>query len=246
MAPEAYESHRKLIALLFENEGAYCHNGVCDAAKIVRTLQENGLLETALPGRQEVVLTMECAGEHPLFFMKAVGDTLQGMGIAGALTKEAQMGEEGFRWSLAYRAKSVPDPVKFCERLERRGIAPLAIERLDDAHWRYRLDMRNARLEALALKSGEVRKVVRPVRPVWLDVVHVSRLSIRELPGSHWYADVVVYDKMLHILSMRQNDTRTRYLRLRLPEEAAYVKISDRFTLENIRSGLRLDAQGTR
>jgi len=71
-------------------------------------------------------------------------------------------------------------------------------------------------------------------------------LVVRELPGSHWYADVVVYDKMLHILSMKQNDTRTHYLSLKLPPDAVYVKIGDRFTLENLRSGLKLTAKGER
>jgi hypothetical protein len=106
--------------------------------------------------------------------------------------------------------------------------------------------MREARIDALPLHDGEVRKVVRPLRPVWVDVSGVRRLTIRELPGSHWYADVAVYDKMLRILSLKQNDTRTRYLRLRLPKEAVYVRIGDRYTLENIRSGLGLAAQGER
>jgi hypothetical protein len=243
LSPEAYASHRKLIALLFENPRAYCDEEGCDPVRIAATLRDNGLLDVSLPRREEVVLTMECAGEHPLFFMKAVEDTLQKMGLTGWLTKEARMDENGFGWSVTYRSGNVPDPVKMAERLKRMGVRVAEIERLEATHWRYRLDMGNAKLEALPLEAGETKKVVRPVRPVWLDVSRVDSLTIRELPGSHWYADVVVYDKMLHILSMKQNDTRTRYLRLRLPKEAAYVKIGDRFTLENIRSGLKLSAR---
>jgi len=243
MSPEAFESHRKLLSLLFENGGSYCDATGCDMGRIVKTLEENGLMDLRLPPGSEVTLTMSCEGKHPFFFMKTVDDTLHAAGLGGYLTRDAALGGEGFRWSVAYTAASAPDPVRLVERFARRGVRVEAIERLDAARWRYRLDMRDATLPATKIVPGESRRIVRPVRPLWLGVAGVRRLTIRELPGSHWYADVVVYDKMLHILSMKQNDTRTRYVRLRLPKEAVYVKITDRFTLENIRSGLRVDAR---
>ena len=243
VSPEAFESHRKLLSLLFENDANYCDATGCDMGRIVKTLEENGLIDLTLPAGSEVTLSMSCEGKHPFFFMKTVDDTLHAAGLSGYLTRDAALDGEGFRWSVAYTAASAPDPVRLVERFARRGVRVEAIERLDAARWRYRLDMKNATLPATPIEPGQSRKIVRPVRPLWLGVGGVRRLTIRELPGSHWYPEVVVYDKMLHILSMKQNDTRTRYVRLALPKEAAYVKIADRFTLENIRSGLRVDAR---
>ena len=143
-------------------------------------------------------------------------------------------------------SEGVPDPVLLGNRLKSFGVAVREIERLERGTWRYFLDLTRTVFPALSIEPSETKKVVRPVRPVWIDVSRIRDLTIRELPGSHWYPDVVVYDKMLKILSLRQRDARTRYLHLRLPSDAAYVKIGDRFTLENLRSGLRLSARGSR
>ena len=246
MDPADYDSHRKLIALLFENESEYRVGSDYDMVKIATVLEENGLLKLKLERSEEIDLTFENSGENNLFFMKVVEDTLRSLGLSSVLTKRATLDENGFVWQVAYVSNSVPDPVMIANRLVKKGARVTNIERIAAADWRYRIDLDDAKVDAMPIGSGEVKKIVRPVRPVWVDVSHIKRLTIRELPGSHWYADVVVYDKMLHILSMRQNDTRTRFMRLRLPSDAAYVKISDRFTLENLRSGLKLDAHGER
>ncbi len=244
MDEETYSSHSKLISLLFEDEASFMKSSSVDMVKVATTLEENGLLTLALPSARQIELSFEYGGENPLFFMKLMTDTLRNMGLTFVLTKSAKLDKEGFVWTVTFEAKTVPDPVLLAKRLERYYASVTDLERLDAARWRYRIDMSGAKIAAKPIQAGESLKIVRPIRPVWMDVSGVKRLIIRELPGSHWYADVVVYDKMLHILSMKQSDTRTRYLSLRLPADAAYVKISDRFTLENLRSGVKLTAKG--
>jgi len=241
---ETYASHSKLITLLFEDEDAFMKSSSVDMIKVATTLEENGLLNLALPSVSQIELTFEYGGENPLFFMKLMTDTLRNMGLTFVLTKHAGLDKEGFVWTVTFEGKVVPDPVLLAKRLEKYNATVTDLQRLDAARWRYRIDMSNANIAAKPIHAGESIRIVRPIRPVWMEVSRVKRLIIRELPGSHWYADVVVYDKMLHILSMKQNETRTRYLSLRLPADAAYVKISDRFTLENLRSGVKLTAKG--
>jgi hypothetical protein len=241
-----YGSHRKLIALLFEDDRRFRLGSGYDMVKIATVLEENGLLHLKLPTFTTVEIAFEYGGENPLFFMKQVDETLRNVGVSSFMTRSARLEREGFTWSVRFKTDAIPDPVLIAKRFARTGARVTDIERVERNRWRYRVDMSGARIPALAMEAGDIRKVVRPVRPVWIDVSKIRRLTIRELPGSHWYADVAVYDKMLRILSVKQNDTRTRYMRLRLPSDAAYVKISDRFTLENLRSGVKLSAQGER
>lgn len=241
---DTYASHSKLITLLFEDEASYMKSSSVDMIKVATTLEENGLLKLSLPSAQQIELTFEYGGENPLFFMKLMTDTLRNMGLSFVLTKQAKLDKDGFSWTVTFEAKSVPDPVLLAKRLEKNRAVVTDLERLESTQWRYRIDMSDAVVSAQSIHAGQSVKIVRPIRPVWMEVSRIKRLVIRELPGSHWYADVVVYDKMLHILSMKQNETRTRYLSLRLPADAAYVKISDRFTLENLRSGVKLTAKG--
>ncbi|WP_456383530.1 hypothetical protein [Hydrogenimonas sp.] len=239
-----YTTHRKLIGLLFENESEYRTDSGYDMGKVVEVLKENGLLHLELPSKEKIEMKFEYDGENPLFFVKMVDETLRGLGIANFLTKEARLDREKFRWSVLFVSDRIPDPALLASRLKKRGARVMEIERCEKTKWRYRIDVDGARMDALPMEAGEVKKVVRPMRPIWIDVSKVESVVIRELPGSHWYPDVVVYDKMLRILSMKQSDRRSRYMRLKLPERAAYLKIDDRFTLENLRSGLKLNARG--
>ncbi|WP_353661799.1 hypothetical protein [Hydrogenimonas sp. SS33] len=246
LSPRAFAGHQRLLALLFENESAFSGKKGYDMLKVAQTLEKNGLLDLSLQRVSTVEIAFECEGQAPLLLVKAAGDALRETGFPAALTKSAHRDRKGFVWRVMVTSDHIPDPVGLGERLAKRGIAVTGAEREDRTRWRYRLDLSDAKLPALSIEPGERKRILRPVRPVWLDVTRVSKLDIRESPGSHWYADVAVYDKMLKILSMRQNDTRTRFLRLRLPKGAAYVRIGDRFTLENLRSGLRISASGRR
>lgn len=239
-----YKKHQKLIKILFEDFKFYMRGGNVDNVKVVKTLEENGLLNLILPNSKNIELKFAYSGENPLFFVKSMNDTLQKMGISFYLIREAKLDKNGFIWTISFEAKIVPDPVLLAKRLAKYNISINSLERKDSTHWFYRIDMNNAILPTRVLQAGENFQLVRPIRPVWFNVSKIKRLILRESPGSHWYADVVVYDKMLHILSMRQNDTRTRYLNLKLPPDAVYVKVSDRFTLENLKSGLQITAKG--
>ncbi len=246
MDAREYRAHQKLIGLLFENEREYKKGSSYDMVKVARTLEENGLLKLSLPQAQRVALTFEYSGENPLFFMKIMNDTLRNIGLSFVLTTHAALGSDGFNWQVSFVSKRVPSPVILAQRLQKRGASIEEIVREDAAHWRYRIDMSGAKIAAIPILAGEVKKIVRPVRTVWLDISHIKRLIVSELPGSHWFPDLVVYDKMLRILSIKQSDERVRYVTLALPSEAVYAKIGDRFTLENIRSGLRVAAKGER
>jgi len=239
-----YKKHQKLIHILFEDSNYYMRGGNVDSVKVVKTLEENGLLNLILPESKNIVLKFAYSGENPLFFMKSMNDTLQKMGISFFLTREAKLDKNGLFWTISFEARIVPDPVLLAKRLAKYNIVISSLGRKDSTHWFYRIDMNNAILPTRVLQAGENFQLICPIRPVWFNVSKIKRLILRERPGSHWYADVVVYDKMLHILSMKQNDTRTRYLNLKLPPDAVYVKVGDRFTLENLKSGLQITAKG--
>jgi len=239
-----YKKHQKLIHILFEDSTLYIRGGSVDSVKVAKTLEENGLLNLILPKSKNIELKFAYSGENPLFFVKSMNDTLQKMGISFFLIKEAKLDKNGLLWTINFTARIVPDPVLLAKRLAKYNISINSLERLDSTHWFYRIDMNNAILPTRVLQAGKNFQLIRPIRPVWFNVSKIKRLILRERPGSHWYADVVVYDKMLHILYMKQNDTRTRYLNLRLPPDAVYVKVSDRFTLENLKSGLQITAKG--
>jgi len=243
---DIYEKHQKLIKVLFEDRKSFMRGKSVDSVKVAKTLEENGLLKLILKNSKTIELTFAYSGDNPIFFLKVMNDTLRKMGISFFLIKEAKLDKNGFIWSISFESKIIPDPVLLAKRLAKYNISINSLERKDSTHWFYRIDMSNAILPVKILQAGEDFQLIRPIRPAWFNVSKIKRLILKESPGSHWHSDVVVYDKMLHILYMRQNDMRTRYLNLKLPPNAVYVKISDRFTLENLKNGLVINARGER
>jgi hypothetical protein len=71
-------------------------------------------------------------------------------------------------------------------------------------------------------------------------------LVIWSLSGNNWYPYVSIYDKELHLLKVYKRDKKTRKITLQLPEETAYVKLADLYSLKNIKQGLRVQAKGTK
>jgi len=239
--------HQRLLRLLFSRDADFRTAEGYDVGKIAAVLKENGLLRTALPVEKEITVTFQSKeGASPTLFLKVVGGGLLQLGVPAPLTKEALYDGSRYRWQVVYKSASLPDPQALQMALSRYG-ADLRDARLDDkGDWLFVVDTRHAVLPVPRLKAGESRRTVRPVRPVWFDVSAIGSVTFREMPGSHWYPSVTVYDKMLHVLSVKRPRQRTRYLRLRLPREARYVKVTDRFSLENLRNGLRVDAGSAR
>lgn len=237
VGPDRYDAHRRLISILFEREAPYVRGEGYDIAAICRTLEENNLLRLEA---KSAYLLIDYGDISPIFAVKLTKEILRSVGAMRYLTQEAVWDESGFRWRIRLK-DGAPDPVQFIKRVRKSGGEVEGLSKKEGV-WHYRLDLSHARIEAIPLAAGERRKIVRPLRPLWIEVSALRSLGISELPGSHWYPDVAVYDKMLNILSVHRSDERRGYLRLRLPEGACYVRIGDRFTIDNLRSGLRLSA----
>ena len=239
---ETMRKHARLIALLFEQDAAYQTAWGYDLLKIAKTLETNGLLPApAAPARFRFQADAADAKRMALI----VYDVLRDIGAASALPVAG--GRDAQRTSLTVSiAKNVPSPIQLGERLRAYGVRMVGLRYLEKSEWQIDLDCSQCRLPALSLAPHETKSLLRPIQPIWLDVSQTARIDLRERAGSHWHPSVTVYDKMLRILSIITRQNRTRYLSVSLPEGAAYVRITDLYTLDNLRSGLRITARKAR
>ncbi len=247
LSARSVAGHQRLLALLFSRDADFRTAGGYDVGKIAGVLKENGLLRTALPTEREVRVSFQSGeDESPTLFLKVVGGALLQTGVPAPLTRGARFDGSVYRWDIAYKSASLPDPQALQKALRRYG-ARLARARLtQEGDWFFLIKTDRAFLPVARLRAGQSRRVLRPLRPIWFDVSAIKSVTFRENPGSHWYPSVTVYDKMLNVLSVKRPRQRTRYLRLRLPRTARYVKVTDRFSIENLRYGLRVDAGSAR
>ena len=240
---ETYRTHRQLFALLFENARDFVGaDGAYDLGAIAARLKSNGLLDLSYPSARPIEVRFECVGEGGFLVAKVLRTVLGRMGVAAPALERVVRREGETVWRFRFVGAKALDPEMLQRQLQKFDARLEAAQKAGVRRWRYRIDLRDAALPARRLEARTTDDIVRPVRPVWLDVTGLRSVTIREKPGSHWYPEVTVYDKMLHALSATHRRERTRYLRLRLPEGARYLRISDAYTIENLRNGLRIDA----
>jgi len=241
----AYARHIKFIKIIFSNEENYYMNDRVDVAKVIQTLKDNGLLDLFFKKPQEMHLTFQSSG-YPLFFVKIMSDTLQSMGYYRFITDRAKQDESGFFWTIRLTSEYAIDPVLLKDALQKRGCDIVDIDRNSQINWSYHIDMKEAYLMLDELAPYQERVLKKSLYEHWVNVKSAKSLTIWSLKGNNWYPYVSIYDKELHLLKVYKRDRKTKKIKLELPEDTAYVKIADLYSLKNIKEGLRIQAQGTK
>ncbi len=241
----AYARHVRFIRIIFANEEDYYTNARVDVAKVIQTLKDNGLLELFFKKPQEMHLTFQSGG-YPLFFVKIMSDTLQSMGYYRFITERSKQDESGFYWTIRLTGEYAIDPVLLKKALQKRGCDIVDINRNTKTDWAYHIDMKNAYLMLKELEPYTEKLLKKSLYEHWLNVKSAKSLTLWSLKGNSWYPYVSIYDKELHLLKVYKRDRKTKKIKLELPEDTAYVKIADLYSLKNIKEGLRVQAQGTK
>jgi len=238
-----YAQNRSFIEIIFSKEDAYMRNGALDVVKVTQTLKENGLLMLFYSEPRSVELTFSTNGTA-LFFTKLMEDTLHEMGYYRFLTREATLDAHGFVWKISMTSEYAIDPMILRKHLQKRGCGIIDIDRKSKTKWHYAIDMSEAKLGVKELTHGERHVFKRSLYAHWLDVSGVKKLHVWSLKGNRWYPNIAFYDKNMHLLKVYKQERKTLYKAFHLPKDTFYVKLSDLYSLKNIKDGLRVEAEG--
>ncbi len=239
---ETYKQNQAFIRIIFENESHFNTQGRIDVVRVVETLRENGLLTLLFRHPKTLQLTFETNGT-PQFFTALMSNTLRDMGYYHYLTDFAQMNNSGYVWRITMESEYATDPAALQRELARRGCSVLDIERKDEAHWRYLIDMSGAHLRLSPLEPGKKVTMKRLVYPRWLDVSNAKKLTLWSLKGNNWYPYIAFYDHDLRLLKLYKRDKRSWQIIMKLPRGCAYVKVADLYSRKNMNAGLSARVQ---
>ena len=239
-----YETQKNLINVLFAaEEGFVKSDGRVDNIKVIEVLQKNGLMR--LLYEKPVHLKLAFRTQHePLIFLKIINETLELMGYNYFLTNNALRDQAGFVWEIYLQTEHILDPVAFANALGARGCSITRIIKNSDHYWFYDIDSHNAHLGVKALEFGVNTHLGKPLKPYWVDIKGAKEVVITAHVSDQWFPDVVFFDEKLNVLSDTKSDESAKNLKLKVPERAVYLKISDTVMLENIKRGLSLHVKG--
>jgi len=242
---QTYEENKDFIRVIFDPKSDFYKNERIDAVKIVQTLKENGLLKLFFRKPQELTLNFKTSGA-PLFFVKIMGDTLRNIGYYRYVTVASHLDASEFTWNINLTSEYATDPLVLENELEKSGCRIIDIERNSPVEWTYVIDMGVGFLNIDTLEPFEERALKRSLYAHWLNISKIKSLTIKSSRRNRWYPYIAYYDASLHLLKVIREDEIYRKITLNVPQNAKYIKISDLYTLKNVRDELTLIPSGSK
>jgi hypothetical protein len=245
LGESVYAQNKAFINIIFKPVRAFYSADKIDAVKVIKTLKDNGLLKLFYNAPQTFSVSFATSGP-PLFFVKIMGQALRSIGYYRYITKKASLSVSNFVWTIDFVSEYAIDPIILNNELHKLGCSVVDIGIKTPKKWNYQIDMQNAHLISVDLTDNKEVDIKRPLYPIWFNVSTVKKVQVTSKVGNYWYPSVVFYDKYLKILKVRRIDKKIFQINFNIPKDAAYMKVTDIYNLQNIKSGLEVLAQGSR
>ena len=245
LGTKSYNANRGLVNVIFKQKSSYYNGNSVDVIKVIKSLENNKLVNLSLKTSQNITLSFSTKGSS-IFLVKIMSDALRNMGYYKYITKEAHTTGSQFFWNIEYNGDSVIDPVVLDTELAKSGCKITDIQTGNPASWSYEIEMNNAHLNVAQLDVSSTVNSERDMSEKWIEVSHVSKVGISSNHSNSWYPSISFYDKNLHLLKVEKVDKKTFELNIDLPSDTVYMKISDLYSLNNIKNGFSIEAQTSR
>ncbi|MDR1976150.1 MAG: hypothetical protein LBQ18_04095 [Campylobacteraceae bacterium] len=229
---------KNLITFLFQNEEKYLDKkGNVDSILVLKTLQDNALLELYSKEPQELELTF-ITKQNPLLFMRVVTEALNSMGYNFFITKKALKTSDEFSWSISISAQNTPSPLLLNDNLKAHGCVILNIAKVNN-NWIYTIDSRDAKIDTIFIVEKIRTNLKKPLVPYMIAAnENVNTITFWAHASDHWFPKISFYTQNLQLIRTVEQDKRTQNIKIKPPKTAAYIKVEDKYTLENIKRGL--------
>ncbi len=239
LEPKVYKQNIEYIDIIFSPKEDYYLGSRIDSVKVIQTLRDNGLLNLFFKTPRELTLEFKTSGS-PLFFVKLMGDTLRNIGYYRYVTQKSNLNSSEFTWTISLTSEYATDPLILKKELSKNGCSIINIDRESPTNWIYVIDMRDGELNVQSLQKDIEIKLKRSIYAKWIDVSKIKKLRITSSRRNSWYPYITSYDSSLHLLDVIKRDSKRSNLILKLQDNTHYIKISDIYTLKNIRDDLVL------
>jgi len=235
-----YKTQKNLIRILFKDKNTFLRDdSSVNDIKVLEKLKNSGILKLFYTKPQKLNLSFSTQ-KNPLIFMRVINESLSSMGYNYFLTKQALKNSDGFLWEIIISTEHIVDPLIFANRLEARGCFLDSIDRKSENKWVYAVNTDNIKIDARRVEANRTVKLKKPIKPYWIEVENMKTISFSSKIADRWHPSVVFYDDKLHIVKDYKEDSATNRLKIKVPEDAKYVKVADLYTLDNIKRGISI------
>lgn len=236
-----YKESKNLINYIFSPRENYYKNDDVDSIAILETLNNNGLLELFLNEPRDVELVFH-VNFNPIVSIKNIADSLNSMGYSFFLTKKISKSLEGLYWHISISTQYVPNPALLNSSLNSRGCEIESVSKNGNT-WSYQINSRRASIDSITLKKGIEEQFKKPLTPYWFNTKDgINNMIVKSSYADFWHPRISFYTESLELINIIDLSDRKYSIRVNIPKKTAYIKIEDRYTLDNIKRGLKITA----
>lgn len=197
-------------------------------------LISNGLLKLKFNYIKTIHPTFVFKNPNPIFDTKILYKNLKKLGYYYFYPIKISKDEN---YSITLEMKSIQyiNPVSLINLMEKNGCNLIDIKK--EENFTYFFNCEDRYLTTYQL-SEKLKKLIKANGVYFISPNGFNKIEIKTSKLDFWYPYIVFYDENLNIISITEMDVAVNSLLLDIPEECAYIKITDNFTKENFKRGI--------
>lgn len=237
---EHYEQHRYLIDEVVANKNFYFQNNTLNYSKFLQILKDKSLIDFVVPEQTESKIIFHLKSGDKKGF-KILKNVLLNIGYSYYFTDFIKYENEEIVWQIRFTSDYPFDPYNFNNELIKFNTQITDIYRNDITNWEYTIDATHGIIEDFQVVNlDEKVSLPMPLEPYYLTIPNGKELLIASSQGNSWIPKISFYDTELNSLGTIEMDKVYESLKVLIPQKTKYIKISDRYTLLNIKRGLSI------
>ncbi len=236
-----FNTHKNLVNVLFKNKKAFYIGDNLNYLQILKKLKQNGLLDLRLPRPKEIIVKFE-TNHDPIKSLKILNDSLKSLGYYYYFTKSTKYdGAGNLIWIIKLKTSYAIDPMILAMELANHETRIKDIVREKNDTWKYVINTQNANIsDAFYVDTNEKVILQKPLKAYFIKIGEAKTLKVLSRRLNNWYPYIVFYDKHLTVLRVIKKDRVFKGLSMKIPETTTYIKMTDLYTLVNIKRGLSI------
>ncbi|HHY1437362.1 TPA: hypothetical protein ACV1MF_001317 [Campylobacter jejuni] len=233
-------SKNSQLELLFSNNSYIDNNGNCDIAKISQILKTNSLIALTLSNPQSLRLNFKAKADEVMFF-KILSDVLTDAGYIYFIPTDLILREGNIDYTIQVESQYVLDPGTLYNLLKENSVYIDNIKRIGAYDYEYDLNFSNAVLKTNTnVNLNTPKSLEKPLKDYVLNLKNATNLIIDANDLDNWFPKIFFLDKNLNLIKAVKSENKNNHFSELIPNGAIYAIVSDMYSLDNIRRGLKI------
>lgn len=237
---EQVDKYRNLVDDVLNTKNIILADKSINYQVLLKSIKEQGLLNTALNQQTDINITFNILNGNKKGF-KIIKEILSDIGYTYYFTDFIKSEKNHLTWKIHFKSDFVLDPYIFNNELIRYDSKIVNITKNSPINWDYQIDFQEGILSHVqTIPLNEEIQLPMPFDPYILVLPNAKDLLIASTKANNWIPKISFYDKNLNPLGTIEMDRVYEGIKVTIPKNTKYVKISDRFTLLNLKRGLSI------